>query len=174
MCQSLVLRQQAQMKFRVLCSLNPVNTSKEFLKVEHRTLSDSARLNILLSELACSQPFSTYQPQRLIKQPEDVTVPSYVTCLLVSNGSVITHTRLSARECFHNKQILPHVWSEKKSCVCIIFIKMTKSETHDFISHMGACLTSIRQNYGKSLITTLFLKCISVNLRSSIGLRSEV
>lgn len=72
-------QQRAQKNLGVKFSQNTVNTSEDFVEMLHRTLSDSSRLNILFCnrELAHSQNLSTYQPQRLIKQPEDVTVSEF-------------------------------------------------------------------------------------------------
>lgn len=83
----------------------------------------STKLNIVFSTWKASTPT---QRQRRVKQTGDVTSPSCAARLRAGNSGVIT-TCLSATECFHNKQILPHVWSEER-LVRIICLQMTESK----------------------------------------------
>lgn len=88
----------------------------------------STRLNIVFSTWKAFQPPPprTPQRQRQVKQTGDVTSPSCAARPRAGNSGVIT-TCLCARECFHNKQILPHVWSEER-LVRIICLQMTESK----------------------------------------------
>ena len=104
--------------------------------------------------LARSQNFSRYRLQSLIKQAEDVTVPSYVTCMFCESCW-----------CYHNTPVCQSVFSQQANIATCVKWEKTQLypsyqvKTCDLIAHYSKHPSGAH----KSLITTYFLCSCLVN-----------